>query len=427
MVIINETIHNNKYSVKIDFGGVHWLIKGLNKASQSFGENQLFSEYHTSYALFLLQRYSDKNGCFMSLSKLQQGTVKCVVVFPAGKKGDGWSEVAGELDRLLFALPKYRTYSGMTDHKSKRGKQYTRRPLNWDKRIKIAMGAAQGLEYLHTNNIILRDMRPNNILVTHDHESLLGDFGPARAQYDDVEHSSETSEVGTLGYVAPEYAECGKLSTKTDVYSFGVVLLQLITGLKTTDKKLGGKSLVGWARPLLKEKNYGDLIDQRIEEAHDVHQLFWMVRVAEKCLCKDPTKRYSMERVTACRLAELGSRLDWNGSSSDEYSLVWRNGSSKGASHTGSWGSLETHIRNTTSIRDFSPAQSDSANSRAGSFELQDDAAANAQLSGTSFYQSSITDVSSRRSSASTSPLLASATRRTRERKRETSYNEMVI
>ncbi|KAM7465641.1 hypothetical protein LguiB_013203 [Lonicera macranthoides] len=267
--------------------------------------------------------------------------------------------------------------------------KYTRRPLNWDKRIKIAMGAAQGLEYLHTNNIIHRDRRPNNILVTHDHESLLGDFGLARAQYDDVEHSSETSVVGTLGYVAPEYAECGKVSTKTDVHSFGVVLLQLITGLKTTDKKLGGKSLVGWARPLLKEKNYGDLIDQRIEETHDVHQLFWMVRVAEKCLCKDPTKRYSMERVVE---------------------------------------TLNYIIQgNTTSIRDFSPAQSDSANSRAGSCELQDDAAANAQLSGTSFYQSSTTDVSTRKSSASTSPLLASATGRIRERKRETSYNEMVI
>lgn len=74
----------------------------------------------------------------------------------------------------------------------------------------------------------------------------LGDFGLARTHSGDMDHSTETGVVGTLGYMAPEYAECGRVSTKTDVYSFGVVLLQLITGLKTTDKSLGGKSLVGW-------------------------------------------------------------------------------------------------------------------------------------------------------------------------------------
>ncbi|XP_038711725.1 probable serine/threonine-protein kinase PBL19 [Tripterygium wilfordii] len=175
--------------------------------------------------------------------------------------------------------------------------KHARRPLSWEKRMKIAMGAAKGLLYLHENNIIHRDMRPNNILVTHDYESMLGDFGLARKQ-EDSDHSSETRVVGTLGYLAPEYAECGKVSKKTDVYSFGVVLLQLITGFKTTDKRLGGKSLVGWARPLLKERNYPDLIDDRILDSHDVHQLFWMVRVAEKCLSKDPHKRLTMDIVS---------------------------------------------------------------------------------------------------------------------------------
>lgn len=80
--------------------------------------------------------------------------------------------------------------------------------------------------------------------------SQLGDFGLARTQHDDSDHSWETRVVGTLGYLAPEYAECGRVSNKTDVYSFGVVLLQLITGLKTTDKILGGKSLVGWVIPI---------------------------------------------------------------------------------------------------------------------------------------------------------------------------------
>lgn len=76
-------------------------------------------------------------------------------------------------------------------------------------------------------------------------QSQLGDFGLAKAQQDDI-HSNDTHVVGTLGYMAPEYAESGRMSTKTDVYSFGVVLLQLITGLRTTDEIPGGKSLVGW-------------------------------------------------------------------------------------------------------------------------------------------------------------------------------------
>ncbi|XP_004308194.1 PREDICTED: probable receptor-like protein kinase At5g18500 [Fragaria vesca subsp. vesca] len=172
------------------------------------------------------------------------------------------------------------------------------KPLSWDKKIKIATGAAKGLKYLHQNNIIHRDVRPNNILVTHDYESLLGDFGLARTQHEDPDLSSDTTRVvGTLGYLAPEYAESGKVSTKTDVYAFGVILLQLITGIRPTDKKLGGKSLVGWARPLLKERNYPDLIDPRNADAHDVHQLYWMVRIAEKCLTRDPHKRLTMDTV----------------------------------------------------------------------------------------------------------------------------------
>ncbi|XP_027342639.1 probable serine/threonine-protein kinase PIX7 isoform X2 [Abrus precatorius] len=173
--------------------------------------------------------------------------------------------------------------------------EHSRSPLNWKDRINVAIGAAKGLLYLHTNNIIHRDVRPNNILITHDHQPLLGDFGLARNQNQDSIHSTEV--VGTFGYLAPEYAEHGKVSTKTDVYSFGVVLLQLITGMRTTDKRLGGRSLVGWARPLLKDRNYPDLIDERILYSHDVHQLFWMVRIAEKCLSRDPQKRLNMNQV----------------------------------------------------------------------------------------------------------------------------------
>ncbi|GJX23954.1 concanavalin A-like lectin/glucanase [Tanacetum coccineum] len=138
--------------------------------------------------------------------------------------------------------------------------------LTWDKRIKIALGAARG------------------------------DFGLARTDCIDTD---ETGVVGTLGYVAPEYAECGKVSFKTDVYSFGVVLLQLLTGCKTKETKFDGKTLVEWARPLLGDKNYPVLIDEKILESHDLHvfQLYLMVQLAERCLNKNPTKRETMEDV----------------------------------------------------------------------------------------------------------------------------------
>ncbi|KAK7322533.1 hypothetical protein VNO77_25918 [Canavalia gladiata] len=173
--------------------------------------------------------------------------------------------------------------------------EHSRSPLNWKDRINVAIGAAKGLQYLHKNNIIHRDVRLNNILITHDHQPLLGDFGLARNQNQDSIHSTEV--VGTFGYLAPEYAEHGKVSTKTDVYSFGVVLLQLITGMRTTDKRLRGRSLVGWAKPLLRERSYPDLIDERIIDSHDVLQLFWMVRLAEKCLSRDPPKRPNMIQI----------------------------------------------------------------------------------------------------------------------------------
>ncbi|KAI9088290.1 hypothetical protein K1719_030011 [Acacia pycnantha] len=162
-------------------------------------------------------------------------------------------------------------------------------------RIKVAIGVSKGLQYLHENNIVHRDVRPNNILLTHDRQTLLGDFGLARNQHQDSIQSTEV--IGTFGYLAPEYAEYGKVSAKIDVYSFGVVLLELITGMRTTDKRLQGRSLVGWARPLLKERIYHDLIDERISNSHDFYQLFWMVRIAEKCLTRDPQKRLNMVAV----------------------------------------------------------------------------------------------------------------------------------
>ncbi|RWR83181.1 inactive protein kinase-like protein isoform X2 [Cinnamomum micranthum f. kanehirae] len=184
----------------------------------------------------------------------------------------------------------------------------SRPPLDWHARVKIASGTARGLRYLHEDCrvgcIVHRDMRPKNILVTHDFEPLVGDFGLAR-WHPDGELAVETRVIGTFGYLAPEYAESGKISEKADVYAFGVVLLELITGRKAVDmtRRKGQQLLAEWARPVLALEEGGQpmvfdrLLDPRLQLHMVPHQLHAMARAAAFCLCRDPDERPSMSKI----------------------------------------------------------------------------------------------------------------------------------
>ncbi|KAJ0658391.1 putative protein kinase RLK-Pelle-RLCK-VIIa-1 family [Helianthus annuus] len=128
-------------------------------------------------------------------------------------------------------------------------------PLDWQTRLKIAVGAARGLEYLHCKAnppVIYRDLKSSNILLDRDFNPKLSDFGLAKlGPVGDHTHVS-TRVMGTYGYCAPDYAMSGKLTIKSDIYSFGVVLLELITGRKAIDmsKKAGEQNLVSWVTSL---------------------------------------------------------------------------------------------------------------------------------------------------------------------------------
>ncbi|PSS01487.1 Serine/threonine-protein kinase [Actinidia chinensis var. chinensis] len=111
-------------------------------------------------------------------------------------------------------------------------------PLDWNTRMKIAAGAAKGLEYLHDKAnppVIYRDLKSSNILLDEGYHPKLSDFGLAKlGPVGDKTHVS-TRVMGTYGYCAPEYAMTGQLTLKSDVYSFGVVFLEIITGRKAID------------------------------------------------------------------------------------------------------------------------------------------------------------------------------------------------
>lgn len=117
--------------------------------------------------------------------------------------------------------------------------------------MKIAAGAAKGLEYLHDKAsppVIYRDLKCSNILLDEGFYPKLSDFGLAKlGPVGDNTHVS-TRVMGTYGYCAPEYAMTGQLTVKSDVYSFGVVLLEIITGKRAIENsKAGGEqNLVSW-------------------------------------------------------------------------------------------------------------------------------------------------------------------------------------
>ena len=126
-----------------------------------------------------------------------------------------------------------------------------KQPLDWNTRVKIAVGVAEGLSYLHNvadPPIIYRDMKAANILLDEDFSPKLSDFGLAKVgPVGDRTHVS-TRVMGTYGYCAPDYVVSGKLTMKSDIYSFGVLLLELITGRRVYDasRPKPEQSLLTW-------------------------------------------------------------------------------------------------------------------------------------------------------------------------------------
>ncbi|VAI13324.1 unnamed protein product [Triticum turgidum subsp. durum] len=112
------------------------------------------------------------------------------------------------------------------------GKGYSSIRFNWRVRVKIAVGVAHGLAFLHEEihpPIIHRDIKASNILLDKDLTPKISDFGLARLLPPNATHVS-TRVAGTIGYLAPEYAVRGQVTKKSDIYSFGVLLLEIVSG-----------------------------------------------------------------------------------------------------------------------------------------------------------------------------------------------------
>ncbi|XVE84660.1 hypothetical protein DITRI_Ditri17bG0030900 [Diplodiscus trichospermus] len=176
-------------------------------------------------------------------------------------------------------------------------------PLTWKQRVIIALDVARGVEYLHSlaqQSFIHRDLKPPNILLGDDMRAKVADFGLVK-NAPEGNYSVETRLAGTFGYLAPEYAATGRVTTKVDVFAFGVVLMEIITGRKSLDETLPEETLhlVPWfRRVLINKENIPKVVDDTIN--CDDETMASIVKVAElagHCTARKPYQRPDMGSV----------------------------------------------------------------------------------------------------------------------------------
>ncbi|KAH9602974.1 hypothetical protein KSS87_000504 [Heliosperma pusillum] len=176
-------------------------------------------------------------------------------------------------------------------------------PLSWNLRMKVALGAAKGLAFLHSpeTKVIYRDFKPSNILLDSNFDAKLSDFGLAKDGPFDEKSYVSTRVMGTHGYAAPEYLSTGHLTTKNDVYGFGVVLLEIMTGKRVLDPTRSSREqdLVEWARPHLRKGKISRIMDSRIQGQYSSRSAKAIANLVVQCISVDPRFRPNMDQVVS--------------------------------------------------------------------------------------------------------------------------------
>ncbi|XP_027184593.1 receptor protein kinase TMK1-like [Coffea eugenioides] len=186
------------------------------------------------------------------------------------------------------------------------------KPLEWKQRLTVALDVARGVEYLHglaQQSFIHRDLKPSNILLGDDMRAKVADFGLVRL-VPEGKATVVTRLAGTFGYLAPEYAVMGRVTTKIDVFAFGVILMELITGRKALDESQPEESahLVPWFRRMQISKDFQKAIDPMIDlNEETLSSVNTVAELAGHCCAREPHQRPDMGHAVnvLSSLAEL--------------------------------------------------------------------------------------------------------------------------
>ncbi|KAI9114652.1 hypothetical protein K1719_014350 [Acacia pycnantha] len=173
--------------------------------------------------------------------------------------------------------------------------------LTWEARMKVVIGTAKALAYLHEAiepKVVHRDIKSSNILIDDEFNAKVSDFGLAKL-LDSGESHITTRVMGTFGYVAPEYANTGLLNEKSDIYSFGVLLLEAVTGRDPVDyaRPANEVNLVEWLKMMVGTKRADEVVDPSLEVKPPTRALKRSLLVALRCVDPDADKRPKMSQV----------------------------------------------------------------------------------------------------------------------------------
>ncbi|CAI7838015.1 unnamed protein product [Closterium sp. NIES-53] len=212
--------------------------------------------------------------------------------------------------------------------------------LTWEQRVQVAVGMAEGMAYLHGQNIIHRDFKSHNVMLDSELRAKVTDFGMATRGPDEGKTHVSTRIMGTLGYLDPDYIDTGHLTPLSDVFSLGVVLLELLTGRSPATtathnrlfpwihkqlargRKGGGDSAAAAAAAAegndeqqQQQQQEGkkvdgfhisQVVDPRLKGQFSASAAKRLLLVALQCSQEEPSKRPGMNRVVE-RLREIAA------------------------------------------------------------------------------------------------------------------------
>ncbi|KAG8077319.1 hypothetical protein GUJ93_ZPchr0007g5866 [Zizania palustris] len=188
--------------------------------------------------------------------------------------------------------------------------------FSWENRMKVVIGTAKALAYLHEAiepKVVHRDIKSSNILIDDEFNGKVSDFGLAKLLGSDKSHIT-TRVMGTFGYVAPEYANTGMLNEKSDVYSFGVLLLETVTGREPVDysRSVNEVNLVEWLKIMVTNRRAEEVVDPILEVRPSVRAIKRALLVALRCVDPDSEKRPKMGQIVRMlESEEVPYREDW--------------------------------------------------------------------------------------------------------------------